>query len=219
MTQRDVKKIWDLLEDAGLEVEATLECADGISRKTKSITEIFDYDNLPRAEIKTLRLSGFSSEVRSFSTISLGSDRSTKVTCSLNGHVDKVAEMRIKLMDIVDGMKPWYDLLARVDFSLLALGFFMFWGLFFSFLGSGKSKAEIAPIQAFYSTSIAIGAFAAIALAGWVMTRLRSKYFPIAVFEIGHGLKRHEFAEKVRWGVVVAFVVGLAGAFAFKPFA
>lgn len=219
LTQRDVKKIWDLLEGAGLEVEATLECADGISRKTKSLTEVLEYDNVQRAEIRALRLSGYSSEISAFSTITLGGMHSTSVTCSLNGHVDKVAEMRIKLIDVVDGMKPWYDLCARIDFGLLLLGFFMFWVVFFSFLGNGKPKAEVAPIQALYSTSIALGTFILLGLAGWGMTRLRRKYFPISVFEIGHGLKRHDFAEKVRWGVVVAFVVGLAGAFAFKPFA
>lgn len=216
---QNVKKIWDLLEGADLEVEATLECADGISRKTKLMEEVLGYDNPIRAEIKSLRLVGTSSSISSYSTITLGGAHSTSVSFSLNGHVDKVSELRIKLMDIVDGMKPWYDLFARFDFGAAVIIIFVVVGMYFSFLASGQSKGEVEPVHALSATAITIAVFGVLSLIGWVITRLRRRFFPVAVFDIGQGAKRNEFAEKVRWGVIVAFVVSILAAFAFKPFA
>lgn len=218
LNPQDVKKIWDLLEGADLEVEATLECADGISRKTKLMREVLEYDNSMRAEIKSLRLTGTSSSISSYSTITLGGAHSTSVSFSLNGHVDKVAELRVRLMDIIDGMRPWYDLCARFDFGAVVIILFMISGVYLSFLSSGKPKENIAPDHALSATVISIAAVMVMILIGWFFSRLKRRFFPIAVFEIGLGAKRNEFAEKVRWGVVVAFIISMAAAFAFKPF-
>ncbi|MBP5124004.1 hypothetical protein [Pseudomonas protegens] len=219
LNPEDVKKIWVLFQGAGLEVEATLDCADGIARKTKLMSDVLDYDNALRVEIKSLKLSGYSADLKAFSTITLGGAYSTSVSFSLVGHVDEVADMRIKLMDVVDGIKPWYDLLSRFDIFTTMAAVFMICGFYFSLLGSGKPKTNVEPSQAFYLTFVIIAVLVAIGLFVWGFSCLRRRFFPVAVFEIGQGLKRNEFAEKVRWGVVVAFVVGVAAAFAFKPFA
>lgn len=219
LSPSDVEKIWGLLEEADLDVEATLDCTDGISRKTKVMKDVLEYPNPSRAEIKSLRLSGYSSSISTYSTITLGGAHSTSLSFSLNGGVDKVSEMRIKLIDIVDGMKPWYDLFARFDLANVVIAFSMMWVVFFSFLSTGKPKAEIAPMQALYGTLAFVGVIILLGLVGWGFMRLRRKFFPIAVFEIGQGAKRHEVAEKFRWGVIMAFIVGIVGAIAFKPFA
>jgi len=214
-----VSKIWELFESAGLEVEATLECADGISRKVKLLSEIVGYDNARRAQITVFRLTGYSYELKSFSTVTMGGSHSTTVSFSLNGEAALVADMRIKLMDIIDGMKPWFDIIARFDFVGVVIALLTAVGVYYSLLGSNEPKAVVAPSQAFYATCLIIGFFCALILLAWGFKKLRHKVFPLAVFEIGQGIKREEVADKIRWSVIVALCVGVLGSFLFKPFA
>jgi membrane-bound acyltransferase YfiQ involved in biofilm formation len=52
-------------------------------------------------------------------------------------------------------------------------------------------------------------ALGAIILAGWVLSRLRNRLFPIGSFAFAQGKSHHELLEKFRWTVVIGLAVSI----------
>lgn len=216
---KSVEEIWALLESYGFEVEATLECSDGVFRKTKSKTELTAYNNPPKARIKALRFVGFKSPGSTYARVVVGGTNSVNVSFSVNGSVTQVSEMREALVHTFDSIKPWYDVATKVDFLPLVALALIFFGFYTMFMSHEKGAAQItsteALIMAILTSLMIVLSFALI----WALNKLKRLVFPKAVLLIGNGLQRDDVAEKVRWGVVVTFIVGMGCAFAFKPFA
>ena len=50
-----------------------------------------------------------------------------------------------------------------------------------------------------------------VALVGGLgLNKLKSKIFPSSTFALGQGKARHNHLENIRWGVIIAFIVGVA---------
>lgn len=216
---KSVEEIWALLESHGFEVEATLECSDGVFRKTKSITELTAYSNPPRARIKSLKFLGHKSSTSTYARVVVGGTNSVNVSFSVNGSITQVSEMREALVHTFDSIKPWYDMATKVDFLPLVALALIFFGIYTMFISHEKSSVQIssseALIMAVATSGMIVLSFALI----WALNKLKRLVFPKSVFLIGNGALRDDVAEKVRWGVVVTFIVGMGCAFAFKPFA
>ena len=43
----------------------------------------------------------------------------------------------------------------------------------------------------------------------WGLNRLRRRFFPNAVYAIGRGVERYELDERIRWVVIVGFVISV----------
>ena len=59
------------------------------------------------------------------------------------------------------------------------------------------------------SVAIAYTVLGGAVVVGWGLNKIRERLFPSITFAMGQGKRRHENLEKIRWGVVVAFVISL----------
>jgi hypothetical protein len=63
----------------------------------------------------------------------------------------------------------------------------------------GRSPNDAKVLAVFIGTFVGAG----------ILDSLRERCFPSAAFALGHGVHRYEIVEKVRWSVVVGFLVSL----------
>ena len=115
------------------------------------------------------------------------------------------SEVKDKIFDILDGTKPWYSLLARVDFLTLPMWTILVVGIYHSLdglLGTNKEK-EVINVSIILASVILIFVYKR-------LDELRTWLFPVGYFAFGQGEHRYEIREKVHWGIIITFVVSLA---------
>ncbi len=210
---KDIKKIWELTAEHCPIQEAKIYCSDDISRICTNSAEITSYENPKRSKILAIELIGTSENNDTSIEIILNERRSRTLSLSIRGEENIISKLRTEIMDYFEGLKPWYSRLATFDH-------FFFWMPFFviiAFIISAKVPKETTNnIEITTKQSIIIG-FTAFALLACVIAiaivaimgskKLARFVFPVGTFSIGQGLKRHAFAEQVRWSVIVAMVV------------
>lgn len=212
LTVAEVSRIWDLLEGQVGPTEAHAACADGIDRTFSNYDALASYENSPPRAIQSVRFTARSPlDPGHHAVISFGEDFGRSIGLWLEGPELKVSHLRTVLRDLCEGIRPWYAWITRVD------GFYLVWGvLSFGYLVLDLMVGERGPRHSRTGREaivIVLSLVAAIGLLGtiiWGLNRLRSLYFPIATFALGQGMGRYELYEKVRWGILVGFVVSLA---------
>lgn len=210
-TNKDVKKIWKILEDNGMVVTATIKCTDGLVRHFQDSEMLSQYENPKRASIAALEISGRSHEPYSTAEVSLGARYSAPVFVSIRGEESCVSKIRTDLTDTVDGMKPWYSRISMVDLFYFWTPIFMVLMLLLQIMAPSNTPTPAVPFKK--ALSILAATVTLIGLIGgmiWGVSWLRKRFFPIATFAIGQGLARHHYHEQVRWAVMVGFIVSLA---------
>ena len=115
--------------------------------------------------------------------------------------------------EMIDGLKPWYWRFSRIDFFLV--GLITIWladailNTYAAGQGTTSVKATVSFVKAFSITGIVLAAFGLVGLTFWGLHRLRSRYFPLAIFKIGQETRRFETDEKVRWTIMIGFAVSV----------
>ncbi|QGT81328.1 hypothetical protein [Pseudomonas coronafaciens] len=213
-----VTSIWETLQKSDFQVEAVMDCGDGISRRTTLLNDVVNYSNPPKAQLESVKFHGYNRSKGNYATVFVGAEHSINLSFSLTGTAVQVSDTRERLVNIFDSIKPWYDRVTKLDFFVVLGLILIFGGMYSTLLSQSKPKADYTPLQAFYILGGSVALVVSGAALAWFLNKARSKIFPKAVFQIGHGIRREEFSEKIRWCVVVAFVVSIAAAFAFKPF-
>ena len=205
----DIRRLVTALTASVGSVSWEIECADGVSRSGSNIEELLAFDNPPDREIQRLIVRARSDDGRAIASVELGG-KVASVSASIDGPSELVQQFRTALEPQLFGLRAWYTRVARLDFiSVVLFFFFVMWltvtiGMALGILATNDEPGLPLRGQAVAYTMIA-GAIGA----GWLLNRLRERIFPVATFEMGQGKRRHELLEKVRWGVVVAFIVSL----------
>jgi hypothetical protein len=202
--------------------EFEVECSDGITRSFDSVEAVANYDNPVSKQIQAIRIRAFSENMKEQVSLAMtaGGPHST-FFLSLEGSEEHVRELKEAIDDRVAGMKPWYSWLTRISF--MSIGFFGCLAAYVALLLliafgmlRGNSPPKSAPQDA-RSIAIAIlvvlGALGVALGGGWLLDRLRNIAFPEATFAIGQGEERFRHQERVRWVVLVGFIVSLAAGF------
>lgn len=206
----DITKIWKILEDAGLETLATANCSDGLVLHFDECEPLARYDNPKRAAIESLEFSARNTEPYSTAEISLGARYSATISVSFRGDEALVSTMRTGITDVIDGMRPWYSRISTVDlfnvwFPIIAVAM-----LFIQIMAPSNTPTPALPIaKALSILLVLIGLVGVIFFVVWATAWLRNRFFPAATFAIGQGMGRHQYSEKIRWVVIVGFVINV----------
>jgi hypothetical protein len=215
-----------LCEKLGKFVDVVLlqiDCKDKFTRKFDNVSELLEYENTAKNEIETLRLIGVTTTTLPMfiAAVTFHQAQGRNVYLSIKGDGIKALEANRVIETSLEGMKPWYDFVARRDFSTI-LCFFGFIVLM-SFVIRDAVRGE--PSSLSFSTltapqiTVLLFFCAAVMFATIVLVeglnRLKKKAFPMAVFAIGNGATRHKNKEVIRIAFIAGFFVSIAASLVF----
>lgn len=209
-TSNDVLKLSNILKDKGFTVLATVACTDGIVRKFDNCESLAQYENPPRAAIRSIRIYAQSGDISTTAEISLGTQYAAPISISLRGEENLVSSMRTELTDIADGMRSWYSKISTIDFFNIWFPIFAALFMLASIMSSSSTSHPATLInKALLILAAIVACIGSIVAIIWAISQLRKRFFPVATFAIGQGLHRHQHNEQIRWVVIVGFLVGV----------
>lgn len=210
----DLVKLWKLLaKDNGAPI-VSVDCTDDIRRQFDNLEELLSYDNPSTKRIKALFFTS-SLHDREYASITFEEQRYIHaVICVHIESEDRLdSTIRDGIVDIIEGMKPWYSPFARTTFPFGSLvTVCTYTGLWW--LSAELSLKLVSLKDASESTVIfflvALSVFTAFIMTG--LNRLRLRAFPVCCFALGQGERRYDAEERIRWGVIVALLVSVVAA-------
>lgn len=213
-----VSTLWKSLHHKFSHVNATASCADSVERTFATAKSLLAYEN-PTAK----RIVGLDLAVRSDDFERTGHLRFSEsvwgggdtIVLGLEGPELDMLRVKDEILEILDGIRPWYSFLSRIDFQYPVWGAAaVLYMLMVLRYGSAPSAPNPSiPLKAaVLILLIVFGVLAGTIALPFGLNRLRRRVFPRATFSIGQGVPRFELAERFRWVVVVGmFVSVLAG--------
>jgi hypothetical protein len=208
----DIETLWKLLDEEFEEIQIKIKCNDGISRTYSSYKEFEKFDNPKSKEIRSIFVNGYDKYMLN-AYIDFSSSNRITSSLSIKADEETISRLRDKYTDLIDNSSPWYSKISRIDFEKI---FFFIGGVAFALLliysqsvsEEGKEKPGFLEILiAFLVVIAAIGII--FFFIPFVLKSIQEKYFPKVSFLIGLGNDRYNHAEKIRWGIIVAFTVSL----------
>lgn len=203
-------KIWSLLTSKVGTVYASAACEDGLVRRFETPEELHKYENPLNRAIYAISFLASSPTRDAWAEVSFNWSYGGRIRVQIDGSEAVVLDVRDRIHDILAGTRPWYWRISRFDASpiFLLIAFALIW--FIGVTSSGKSKAEAISLkEALLGTIALLTLIVFYSLVPWCLNKIRRRYFPHAVFAFGQAKARYETDEKVRWGVIVAFVLSL----------
>ena len=210
----DLKRLTTLLESKVGEVSWKIMCADGLTRSGDEITTLLEFDNDPDRKIQGLHLRGGGYAAGCRASVQLGG--SFKVlNMSIDGPADFVEELRPILESQLSGIRAWYTHISQVSWYAIVMVVFALFFLGVSLVIVSNFDEVIA--QSFQFTNMVISAMVGLFFGVFTLSlnKIRDKLFPPVTFAIGQGKRRYDNMEKVRWSVIIAFVVSLGAGLVF----
>ena len=143
----------------------------------------------------------------------------------IKGREDVVTRLKEKILDIIIGMRPWYNTMHRINLTYVSLGVFciilaaLFLSLFIWVSLKFNQKFKWNPDLDFSEENIDLFGSLGIPLniAMWIFylaflfgNKLRNFFFPPTVFMIGQEESRFKRKERFQWVVIIGFGVSLA---------
>ena len=210
LTSEDAEKLWAILSEFFEEVEASARCDDGVRREFHARDELAKYENPRTKAIRSLSFEARRAKPYSRVTLQFGGRYSSSVEVGISGPEETVLAVRERISELLDGMRPWYSLISRVDFFFVVSGVAFFAWLVLQGMSTGSASGKAMTFsQASVAAILLIAILCGVGLLIWISNRLRNRYFPTAAFAIGQGQRRFEVDEKIRWAVIIGFGVSL----------
>jgi hypothetical protein len=209
-----VNNIWKALADAVGQVEATASCVDHMNRPFTSAEALIAYPNARARQITRLEFWAQSEDRRQHAYLSLTGTYGM-MTFRAQGCEPTVSRLKDQLADILDGMRPWYSSIARLDIATIMSGIVLFALLMWNLTSIGRLRAwatiEDVPFWlVLLSVMLSIGAMALVAVGIWGLYKLHRRFFPMGTFAIGQGEERYRVAEWIRAGILMGpLLVGI----------
>jgi hypothetical protein len=217
LDEKTLKKLCDLLSDRVGPVSIELRCIDDVTREYEEFKKVFEFENPREKSIKSVRFTARSSDFEKSATVEFRSEGWAGISIDLEASEPVVTRLRSDMLDILGGTGVWYSSIAKLDFVLVGAFFLllacvaMYASLALGWIGTGKVSNNTREIA--LGSLIGYGVLFLWGVGAVLLNRGRKKLFPMGAFLIGQGRQRQEVAEKVRWGVVVAFIVSLVAGF------
>ena len=218
----ELKKLVEPLQKHIGKISISTDCMDNIQREFSTVKELIDYENPKSKRIRRIYLSARSDDYLKSATIAFrdSSSFSGGVSLSITAREDIVLRLKDKILDIVEGTRPWYNPLTRffdvanikhwivyilLVFSMVILiGFLAFK---FGLISDDKEGIELRDqVRGFIIFPSFIFLFVCFAF----LSKPFKCLFPLAVFTIGQGKSRFKSLKRVQWGVVISFAVSFA---------
>jgi hypothetical protein len=124
----DLKKLWDLLQSRIGVVTISAKCGDEIERKFENLKQLKDFENSPQKTIVHLSLNSRSDDWKKSAEIKFSNSSNRVIDIRLSGSEQGVSRLYDDVSDILDGTRPWYSRLSKVDFFYV-IGF-VYWFAF-----------------------------------------------------------------------------------------
>jgi hypothetical protein len=191
-----------------------MESSDGISRQV-NLEELLDADNAAETQICEVYVSGGSYGERHVSLWFINR-RTLPIAVNLSGPEPEVVDLDRRLTRLLAGTRPWYDWFSTVNvlpFALALVLAALLIGLFFilTAIAQGLHGARESALSANLTTAtLAMIVCLVPTVALLLLAAFQKRLFPVGTFAIGQGKQRHEFGEKLRWVVIIGFVVSAA---------
>ena len=217
----ELNKIYEILKDRIGEVHISADCADNIDREFESVDELIAYENPESKEIRTLYLTARSDNYSKSASINFSGFRWRGISIKCTGSEEHVSKCKEDMLDVVAGMRLWYNSVHSEYivpviygmFALLFLGWFLsfIWVLFLKFEWGSVSDPNPTTVETAQFLQITLCAFQFLFyVIGFFYKKLRDYAFPPTIFAIGQGTSRFKHKEKVQWVVVIGLIVSLA---------
>ena len=201
----ELRKIAELLQDRISKVKISAKCADGFSREFGTVDDLINYENPKSKEILQVSLSTGSRYDLDSEFAEIDLPGAEGISIRFGASEDIVTKLQADTIDILAGMRPWYNMLslinsypaAVVTFFIVCLGALSvdLW------LYEYSSKVGVA--------GVIIGLIGFISAILFLVNKLFNYLFPWQVFMIGQGKSRFRNKEWVRRGVSIGFPVSL----------
>ena len=210
-----VKRVWKILESTIGSVSTTARCADNARREFGSLSQLLAFDNARAKEIRSLQFSATSKDLERRGDITFGAGYpSAPISGTLSAQEDgEILQGYEDLKDTIDGTRAWYSFISRVNIGLVflvCLG--VLWIVGKIALGDAPGPRPGVELgQAVVQAALVLGFFGALGLFGWALWRLHARYFQQAFFALGQGAERYRIDDKVRWVVIVGFLISVFG--------
>ncbi|MDX6557950.1 MAG: hypothetical protein QOF72_999 [Blastocatellia bacterium] len=215
LTGADLERLSLRLRNLANRISFEIECKDKLKREFATLQELLDFENPPSKEIQSLRIMASSEDLNTRIWLKLENDTARNIFVSIEGDESAALSANDSLEEIFSAIRPWYSRLSRTDFYLV-LTIILMTPLLVLLLGMALGLVKINPNEPFSLQAalpgIVRGSLIGIAplVFGAMLNRVKRTLFPIGVFAIGQGAKRHKDKEIIRTLVVVAFFVSLA---------
>ncbi len=215
LTDQELGKLHRALTEFSDDIEIEIRCADGLNRNVSSVEELVQFENPPNKDIQELVLSSRGLNPYRSARLRFMNRDDANVWLTMEGPEESVVRLNSSVEDRLASMKPWYAPFAKVNF---VVGAFVLIGVAYigllvvaatGILVTEKTAAPDVLRSTALGNLIALAAIGVPLILGFALNRWRKSLFPIGVFAIGQGQKRHADREWVRSTVVVGFVVSL----------
>lgn len=209
-------EFWESLSSSIGNISSSAYCEDGITRQFKSSEALLNYPNPLNAKIQSISIRARSDDYNKSARIVFSNEKSGPIRFEADGPEDVVLTLKDSFLRQISRCKAWYDRFARLDlFDLMyGIGFavlFIFMLLFaIGLIGSEEAKTSNDDSRSeLIGWLIGIGFWASLAFVGLIISKIREKLFPVASFFWGDAAEHHLLLEKIRWTVVIGFIVSL----------
>lgn len=214
LTTENVKKIYQLLTDRINKPAISVRCADDIDRDFPDIKQLLDYENSRNRRILSLSFSSRTDDYKKRCLLSFVSSSWSTISVTIEGIESSVVRLKEEFAEIVDGTKAWYWRLSKIDFFyvilvLCIIGFNILYA-YKDTLDKNNSETEFDLLKTLFAIGIVAGGIGALVGLTWLLNRIRKRLFPIAVFAIGQEASRYNTDDKIRWTIIIGFIVSLS---------
>lgn len=208
VSEKDVRKIWDVLASLFGETKVEAKCGDGIERTFFNVDDFLKYENTSSKKILNVRMAAVSATFNEHANISLGFRYGAPVSLSLNGSEDLILKARDALSDVFSEMRPWYSFVAKIDLFYIFFPFFAICMLLLQLMtGSEERSVSMGFEKAVYVVAVACVFIFCVSIVIFALSKLKARLFPVVFFSIGRGVDRYRLDENLRWIVVIGFFV------------
>lgn len=219
LSEADLKKVWNSLEESFGAVSVDVGFTDNIEIKVDSLEQLLSFENSKKSSIKRIEFNAIDEKRENRGTATFENVEYRSIQIKASGNYEIITRFGDTFEEIIDGLKPWYSRLCKLDFFFIffIIGCVVFtsFTLLLMTIPDAPEHKSIELSKAIMAYSITLSAFGLIVLAAWGLNKVRSYCFPIASFAIGQGKERHRVMENIRWGVVVAFAVSFSASAVF----
>ena len=223
LTSSEVTKLYALFPN-GADTSLEIVCTDGVERKYDSLEEFLSFEHPPDKQITRLVIRSYSNHVKDTTSVYFDNHQPPRhnISSLSSGDESYVTDVSTRLGDRFSAMKPWYWWIAKNGWFVLLILWISGWvgttgrnlassSYSVSSLLSDIKNASVGAVFLFLLVCIIV-----VPIGIWLFNTLQrfiNYVFPMGVFAIGQGTKRHNDKEKWRTLVIVGFVVNILAGF------
>jgi len=201
-------KIHRLLKDRIGDVTITADLSDKSEMKFNELKSLLSYENPKKRRIKSLCLSVNVFGEKSARVAFTDTWYFSGIKVTVEARDDVAERLRNDLLNIIEGMRPWYNTVNRFSTGIIALAVHMIlWLTAIAMSGGnllgGDTQLTWRSINGFAVYIVALFAIA------YVIRQLLVLVFPRAEILIGQGVTRHTLHGNIQWVIVIGFCVSI----------